>query len=105
MAQRNQRLLVRETTVLDSFREVLALLASQIRTLETAIAALIPADPLWQKLDQAFRSIKGVAELFLAEPALRAESESKKHISREHSLKYPAPIIHECFHVSPIHSK
>lgn len=66
VAQRNQRLLVHETTVLDSFREVLALLASQIRTLETAIAALIAADPLWQKLDQAFRSIKGVADRTVA---------------------------------------
>jgi transposase len=65
-AQRNQRLLVSETAVLGSFRELLALLASQIRTLETAIAALIAADPLWQKLDQAFRSIKGVADRTVA---------------------------------------
>jgi len=65
-AQRNQRLLVQETTVLASFREVLTLVASQIRTLETAIAALIAGDPLWQKLDQAFRSIKGVADRTVA---------------------------------------
>jgi len=65
-AQRNQRLLVSEATVLASFREVLALVASQIRTFETAIAALIAADPLWQKLDQAFRSIKGVADRTVA---------------------------------------
>jgi transposase len=65
-AQRNQRLLVREATVLTSFREMLQLVASQIRTLEAAIAALIAADPLWQKLDQAFRSIKGVADRTVA---------------------------------------
>lgn len=60
-AQRNQRLLVSEAAVLDSFRELLALLKTQIRALEKAIAELIAADPLWQQLDQAFRSIKGVA--------------------------------------------
>ncbi len=61
VAQRNQRLLVSDTTVLTAYRELLALVASQMRALEAAIAALIAADPLWQKLDQAFRSIKGVA--------------------------------------------
>jgi transposase len=65
-AQRNQRLLVHDATVLASFREMLALVASQMRTLEAAIAALIAADPLWQKLDQAFRSIKGVADRTVA---------------------------------------
>ncbi len=65
-AQRNQRLLVREASVRTSFREVLALVASQIRTLEAAMAAWIAADPLWQKLDQAFRSIKGVADRTVA---------------------------------------
>jgi transposase len=65
-AQRNQRLLVHEATVLASFSEVLTLVASQIRTLETAIAALLAADPLWQKLDQTFRSIKGVADRTVA---------------------------------------
>lgn len=48
--------------MLDSFTAILALLASQIRALETAIAQLIAADPPWQQLDQAFRSIKGVAD-------------------------------------------
>jgi transposase len=61
-AQRNQRLLITDATVLASFTQLLALLASQIRALETTIAQLIAADPLWQQLDQAFRSIKGVAD-------------------------------------------
>jgi transposase len=60
-AQRNQRLLVSEAAVLDSFCELLALLTAQIRALEKSIAELIAADPLWQQLDTAFRSIKGVA--------------------------------------------
>jgi transposase len=65
-AQRNQRLLVQDATVLASFTQILTLLASQIRTLEAAIAQLIAADPLWQQLDQAFRSIKGVADRTVA---------------------------------------
>lgn len=65
-AQRNQRRLVTEPTVLALFTELLAVVAAQIRTLETAIAELIAADPLWQKLDQAFRSIKGVADRTVA---------------------------------------
>jgi transposase len=65
-AQRNQQRLVSESTVLVSFREMLALLRAQMRTLETEIAAIIAADPLWQKLDQAFRSIKGVADRTVA---------------------------------------
>jgi transposase len=44
----------------------LALLAQQIGELEKAIAALIAQDPLWQQLDQAFRSIKGVADRTVA---------------------------------------
>jgi transposase len=65
-AQRNQRLLVSAATVQCSFSEVLAVVAAQMRILQAAIAALIAADPLWQKLDQAFRSIKGVADRTVA---------------------------------------
>lgn len=61
-AQRNQRLLVQDGTVLASFTQILALLAAQIRTLEMTLVELIAADPLWQQLDQAFRTIKGVAD-------------------------------------------
>lgn len=94
-AQRNQRLLVTEATVLTSFREMLALLASQIRTLEAAIAALIAADPLWQKLDHAFRSIKGVADRTVAR--LMAEmpeigTASNKAVSKLAGL---APLAHD----------
>jgi len=65
-AQRNQRLLVSDATVLNSFSKTLAFLAQQIRALEVAILKLIAADPLWQQLDQTFRSIKGVADRTVA---------------------------------------
>jgi transposase len=64
--QRNQRLLVTDPTVLASFTQLLALVASQIRALAVAISELIATDPLWQQLDQAFRSIKGVADRTVA---------------------------------------
>lgn len=64
--QRNQRLLVTDPTVLASFTQLLALLASQIRALAAAISELIATDPLWQQLDEAFRSIKGVADRTVA---------------------------------------
>lgn len=52
--------------MLDQLQQMLALIAAQIRALETAISELIAADPLWQKLDQAFRSLKGVANRTVA---------------------------------------
>lgn len=65
-AQRNQARLVSSPAVLASFTELLALLARQIRELEKTIAELISQDPLWQHLDQVFRSIKGVADRTVA---------------------------------------
>jgi transposase len=65
-AQRNQRRLVSEATVLESMAELLKVLRSQMRMLETEIAGLLASDPLWQKLDQALRSIKGVADRTVA---------------------------------------
>lgn len=61
VAQRNQRRLITDRAVLSSINELLALVETQIKTLETEIAALIQQDPLWRELDPAFRSIKGVA--------------------------------------------
>jgi transposase len=66
VAQRNQRRLVTEATVLAAFTKLLAVVAGQIRELEAAIAEMIAADPLWQQLDYAFRSIKGVADRTVA---------------------------------------
>src|ERR1700728_1946948 len=65
-AQRNQRLLVTDKVVLKSFRKLLDLVQTQIRDLEVAIAGLIDADAVWHKLDQSFRSIKGVADRTVA---------------------------------------
>jgi transposase len=61
-AQSNQRRLVEDAEVLASIDEVLALARRQIRRLEVAIASLLDQDPLWQALDETFRSIKGVAD-------------------------------------------
>lgn len=65
-AQINQRRLVTEPDVLASLDEVIALVNRQIRSLEAKIAGLIDDDPLWSRLDQAFRSIKGVADRTVA---------------------------------------
>jgi transposase len=47
--------------MLASLDEVIALLKRQSRTLEGEIASMIDDDPLWAKLAQTFRSVKGVA--------------------------------------------
>ncbi len=65
-AQRNQRRLVSDAAVLASFAEMLALITRQMHALEAEIAELIASDPLWRKLDEAFRSIKGVADRSVA---------------------------------------
>jgi transposase len=61
VAQRNQRRLVADPAITASFDQLLAVIDRQIAELEDAIAASIAEDPLWRELDQAFRSIKGVA--------------------------------------------
>jgi transposase len=65
-AQKNQRRLVAETMALASFDELLGVIARQMKAIETEIARLIERDPLWQKLDAAFREIKGVADRTVA---------------------------------------
>jgi transposase len=65
-AQLNQQRLVTNAAVQKGFREMLQFLAQQIEELEQAIAALIAADPLWRALNQAFRTIKGVADRTVA---------------------------------------
>jgi len=65
-AQLNQQRLVTNRAVQAGFQKMLAFLAKQIEELEQAIAALIDADPLWRELDQAFRTIKGVADRTVA---------------------------------------
>jgi transposase len=65
-AQLNQQRLITEPVIQASFQELLSLVAQQIRSLEQQIAALIEADPLWRELNQAFRTIKGVADRTVA---------------------------------------
>lgn len=61
VTQLNQRRLETDAVVLQSIDEVLALLRRQSRELERRIGELIAADPVWRQLEQAFRTIKGVA--------------------------------------------
>lgn len=49
-----------------SLDEVIALLKRQQRSLAGEVASLIDDDPLWACLDQAFRSLKGVASRTVA---------------------------------------
>lgn len=65
-AQLNQQRLITEPAVQALFDELLSVLARQIRALEQNIAALIDQDPLWHELNQAFRTIKGVADRTVA---------------------------------------
>jgi len=61
-SQTNQRRLVTQAGICSQFDELVGLINRQIRQLETEIAALIDADPLWRALNVCFRSIKGVAD-------------------------------------------
>jgi transposase len=65
-AQKNQQRLITDPLVQASFAELLALLNRQIKALATSIAERIAADPLWRQLDQAFRTIQGVADRTVA---------------------------------------
>jgi transposase len=66
VAQVNQQRLVTDRAVQSSFKKLLAVLARQIRELEQRIAALLDQEPLWRELNQAFRTIKGVADRTVA---------------------------------------
>lgn len=50
-----------DTDSLASIDLIIALLNKEARRIEGEIASLISDDPLWAKLDHAFRSIKGIA--------------------------------------------
>jgi transposase len=64
--QKNQRRLVSDQDVQDSFTAVLQTIARQMRALQNTITAIIDADPLWAALDEAFREINGVADRTVA---------------------------------------
>jgi len=65
-AQTNQARLVREPRVHASIDEMVALITRQISEVEADIAALLRTDPLWQRLEATFRTIKGVADRTVA---------------------------------------
>ena len=62
VSQRNQGLLVTDKTVRRSMAKLLKVLVAQKREVAGKIAAVLGSDPLWKQMDQAFRSIKGVAD-------------------------------------------
>ncbi|MER9845304.1 IS110 family transposase [Mesorhizobium australicum] len=64
--QKQRRSAARDAETITSLDEVIALLKRQSRRLEGEIASLINDDPLWACLDQAFRSLKGVASRTVA---------------------------------------
>jgi transposase len=65
-AQGHQQRLVTDGAMQASFQELLDVLARPIRALEQRIATLLDQDPLWRELNQAFRTIKGVADRTVA---------------------------------------
>ena len=65
-AQNNQRRLVEDSAVRKGFDALMLLITRQMRALERQIVELIDSDPLWSRLDQAFRSTKGVADRTVA---------------------------------------
>jgi transposase len=61
VVQKQRRSSARDQETRNSLDEVIALFKRQARRLEGEIASLIDDDPLWSRLDRAFREIKGVA--------------------------------------------
>jgi len=62
----NQARLVGDASVLASFAAVLGTVRAQVKAIAGQVAALIDADPVWAKLDAAFRTVKGVADRTVA---------------------------------------
>ena len=64
--QKQRRSATAEPEIIASLDEVIILLKRQQRQLEGEVASLIDDDPLWACLDEAFRSLKGVASRTVA---------------------------------------
>lgn len=95
VSQSNQRRLLSEPAVLASIDEIITTINRQIRAFEARIASLIASDPLWAKLDTAFRAIKGVADRTVAR--LMAELPEIGTLSAKAVAKLVglAPIAHD----------
>lgn len=63
---KQRRTAAADAETIASLDEVIALLKSQQRRLEGEIGSLIDDDPLWAKLAETFRSLKGVASRTVA---------------------------------------
>lgn len=61
MQKQRRSSLLDNAEMLASLDEVIALLRRQSRTLEGEIASMIDDDPLWAKLTETWRAMKGVA--------------------------------------------
>jgi len=66
VTQRNQLRQSSMPRVQESIRELLALIARQIKQLAAEVAELLAADPVWSRLDRALREIKGIADRSVA---------------------------------------
>lgn len=64
--QLQRRSAMTDETTLESIGEVIALLKRQSKKLEGEIGSMINDDPLWSKLDETFRTVKGVADRTVA---------------------------------------
>lgn len=64
--QKQRRSAARDAETKASLDEVIALFKRQSRKLEGEIASMIDDDPLWARLNEAFRAIKGVASRTVA---------------------------------------
>jgi transposase len=64
--QKQRRSCTGDAETVASLDEVISLLKRQSRRLEGEIASMIDDDPLWAKLAEAFRTIKGVASRTVA---------------------------------------
>jgi transposase len=96
IVQRQRRSAVRgDQQSVASLDEVIALLKRQSSTLEGEIGSMIDDDPLWACLNQAFRSIKGVADRTVAR--LMAELPEIGRISNKAIAKLAglAPIAND----------
>lgn len=64
--QINQRRLLEDEASKASIDELLGVIGGQLKRFEQAISQLLQSDPLWRRLDLAFREIKGVADRTVA---------------------------------------
>lgn len=95
VAERNRRRLVTDPDVLRSFSETIARLSRQPRDLEAEVGRLIAADPLWARLDAAFREIKGVANRTVARLMAELPEIGTLHAKPAAKLTGLAPIARD----------